>query len=59
MVYGAEIAVYSKINKKTQYSVGRAYNVLMLNLLVHHVTSRLWKVKTVLNTGSSMIHSVS
>jgi len=27
--------------------VGRTYNCLMLNLLVHDVTSRLWKIKVV------------
>jgi len=41
----AEVAVifFSDKNKTHQYSVGRAYNCWMLNLLVHHVTSRLQK----------------
>jgi hypothetical protein len=42
MLHGAEGAFCSQINKKTnKYSVVRKYNYGMLNLLVHHVTSRL------------------
>jgi len=40
MLYGAEVAVCSDINTK-HIKYGRMYNSWMLNLLVHHVTSRL------------------
>jgi hypothetical protein len=41
-MYGAEVAVYSEINTKyIKYSVGKKYNYCTLNLLLHHVTSRL------------------
>jgi hypothetical protein len=45
-LYGTEVAVCSQINRKHKYSVDRKYNCWMLNLLVHHITSKLWKVKT-------------
>jgi hypothetical protein len=41
MLQVAQVAVCSLINTKHKYSVDRAYNSCMLNLLVHHVTSRL------------------
>jgi hypothetical protein len=37
MLQVAQFAVY----KRHKYSVGRAYNFLMLNLLMHRVTRRL------------------
>jgi hypothetical protein len=41
MIQVAQVAVCSQINKKTHiYGVGRAY-ICMLNVFVHHVTSRL------------------
>jgi hypothetical protein len=36
--------LYSDKYKTYKYSVGRAYYCWMLNLLVHHVTSELYKV---------------
>ena len=42
----AQVAVCSQINTKHINTVwGRAYSCWMLNLLVHHVTGRLYKVK--------------
>ena len=40
MLYGAEVAVCSETNTKHKYILGRKYNSWILNLLVHHVTSR-------------------
>ena len=38
-------------NKKThKYSVGRAYSCWMLNILMRHVTSSLWKVNLLVPT---------
>jgi hypothetical protein len=51
MVYGAEVAVCSEINTEHINTVWTERTVLeMLNLLVHHVTSRLYKVKSSRNT---------
>ena len=40
-VSGTSRYLFSDKYKTRKYSVGRAYNCWMLNLLVHHVTSRL------------------
>jgi hypothetical protein len=45
MLQVAQVAVCSEINIKHQYTVGRIYNSGILKMLVHHVTSRLEKVK--------------
>jgi hypothetical protein len=45
MMSVVQVAVYSRITAKHKYCVGRAYNCWMLNLLVHHVTSRLLDCK--------------
>ena len=46
----AQVAVCSQTNTKHKYSVGRAYSCWILNLLVHHVTSRFYKVTSSHNT---------
>jgi hypothetical protein len=45
MMEVAQVAACYQVNTKHKYSVGRAYSCWMLNLLVHHVTGRLSKVK--------------
>jgi len=42
IMYGAQVAVYSETNVKHINRVGRKYNYRLLNLLVHHVISRLY-----------------
>jgi len=44
MLYGAEVVFFWDKYKTHKYSVGRTYSCWMLNLLVHHVTSRLQKI---------------
>jgi hypothetical protein len=52
MLYGAEFAVCSEINPKQIHKVWAELRILkFLNLLVHHVTSRLEKVKERQRTG--------
>ena len=44
-LYRAKVTVCPEINTNThKYGKGRMHNFLMLNLFVHHVTSRLEKV---------------
>jgi hypothetical protein len=50
MLYRAKIVVFFSDKYEThKYIVGRAYSCWMLNLLVHHITSRLLKVSNTLH----------
>ena len=48
-VSGTGRCLFTDKYKTNKYSEGRTYNCWMLNLLVHHLTSRLYKVKTCQN----------
>jgi len=44
-INGTSRCLFSDKYKTHNYSVGRAYSCWIVNLLVHHVTSRLYKVQ--------------
>jgi hypothetical protein len=50
MLYREIIAVYSEIHTKHKliHCVGRTWNLWMLNLVVHIVTTGLWRIKNIL-----------
>jgi hypothetical protein len=59
MFYGAEVAVCWDKYKKPKYSVDKNCNSWMLNLLVHHVTSRLFKYSVTFLACSILYNSSS